>query len=208
MYWTRPDDYAELVSGERINARVLEELDIDGKDVCDIGAGSGRFSLVAARHAHRVIAVDAVPALLQRLERRARREHVDNIDIRRAAFRALPLPDHSVDLAVACSSFTTAGAHGGLRALREAERIVRPGGVVAIVWPQHPSWYGQQGYEHVVVRGQGTVCFRDTATAERLCALYYSAEAAQWVREHATGDVPYAVLGVPPPNDLCIRRIA
>jgi ubiquinone/menaquinone biosynthesis C-methylase UbiE len=207
VYWTRPDDYAELVSGERINARVVEELDLDDKNVCDIGAGAGRFSLIAAPRAHRVVAVDAVPALLRRLKAAARRARITNIEVCRAAFRALPLRDHTVDLAVACSSFTTSGPHGGLRALREAERIVRPGGAVAVLWPQHPHWFRERGYEHVVVRGQGALCFRDVETAQRLCALYYSDAAARWVRDHAVREVPYSVLGVPPPNDICIRRI-
>lgn len=206
VYWTRPDDYAELIRGERIAARVLDELDVGGKDVCDIGAGTGRFALAVARQARRVVAIDAVPALLGRLQTTARQRGLA-IETRRGSFRALPMPDRSVDLAVACSAFTITGPHGGLRALREAERIVRPGGTVAIIWPQHPAWFRAHGYQHVVVRGCGSIQFRDVSTAQRLCAMYHSAAAARWVRQHATADVPYSVLGVQPPNDLCVRRI-
>jgi ubiquinone/menaquinone biosynthesis C-methylase UbiE len=208
VYWTRPHDYEELIRGEHIADRVLDELDLAGKDVCDIGAGTGRFALAAARRARRVVAVDAVPALLRRLRSAARTEHLANVETRRGSFRALPVPDHSVDLAVACSSFTTAGVHGGALAVREAERIVRPGGAVAIIWPQQPRWFLARGYEHIVVRGWGALRFRDVATAERLCLTYYSSAAARWVREHRAPDVPYEVLGVSPPNDVCIKRIA
>lgn len=207
VYWTRPRDYAELIRGEQISARVLDEVDIGGKVVCDIGAGSGRFALAAARRARHIIAVDAVPALLRRLRMSARRQGIHTIETRRGSFRALPLDDRSVDVAVACSAFTTTGPHGGRSALREAERIVRPGGTVAVIWPQDPAWFRAHGYDHVVVRGCGSIAFRNVRTAERLCALYYSADAARWVREHATADVPYSVLGVPPPNDVCLRRV-
>lgn len=207
VYWNRPHDFEELIQGEQIPRRVFDELDLARKDVCDIGAGTGRFTLAAARSARRVIAVDAVPPLLRLLRRAARAQRLENIDIRRGSFRALPVPDHSVDLAVACSSFTAAGVHGGVRAIREAERIVRPGGAVAIIWPQDPRWFLAHGYEHIVVRGSGSLHFRDVATAERLCATYYRPAAAQWVRELRTHDVPYDVLGVSPPNDVCIRRV-
>lgn len=208
IYWTRPGDYEELILSEHIAARVIDELNIDGRVVCDIGAGTGRFTLAAAERAQTVIAVDAIPQLLQRLRDRALRAGLHNIETQRGSFCALPLADRSVDLAVACSSFTTTGPHGGVRALREAERVVRPGGEVAIIWAQHPEWFAQRGYEHVVVRGPQTHGFRDVSTAERLCATYYSKEAAAWVREHQTSDVPYSVLGVSPPDHLCIKRMA
>lgn len=207
VYWLRPDDYEELIRGERISPRLLSELDIDGKTVCDIGAGSGRFTLLAAPRAEKVIAVDGVPALLERLAVAATRLGYTNIETRRGAFTALPLADASVDLAVACSAFTTWGPHGGDAAIDEAERVVRPGGEVAIIWPQDHQRPCARGYQHLQVRGEGVVQFRDVATALRLCATYYSASAAEWVVTHDSADVPYSVLGVRPPSDMCIRRI-
>lgn len=207
VYWLRPDDYEELIRGEQISPRLLAELDIDGKTVCDIGAGTGRFALLAARGAKRVIAVDGTPGLLDRLARTATRLGFTNIETRRGAFTALPLADASVDLAVACSAFTTRGPHGGDAALDEAERIVRPGGEVAIIWPQDRRRLCGRGYQYLQVRGEGVVRFRDAATALRLCATYYSASAAEWVCTHNSADVPYSVLGVHPPTDMCIRRI-
>lgn len=207
VYWLRPDDYEELIRGEQISARLLTELDLDAKTVCDIGAGTGRFALVAAPRARRVIAVDGTPVLLERLARTATRLGYTNLETRRGAFSALPLADASVDLAVACSAFTTWGPHGGDAALDEAERIVRPGGEVAIIWPQDRRRFGARGYHYLQVRGGGVVRFRDVATALHLCATYYSASAAEWVSAHNSADVPYSVLGVRPPSDMCIRRI-
>ena len=49
------------------------------------------------------------------------------------------LPDDSADLVVACSAFTPLPGHGGEAGLAEMERVCRPGGCVAIVWPNHLS---------------------------------------------------------------------
>ena len=207
VYWHRADDYVELIRGERIPERLLDELDLDRRDVCDIGAGSGRFTLPAARRARHVVAVDAVPVLLSRLQAAATALRLRNVTVRRGRFTALPLDDASVDLAVFCSSFTADGPHGGPSALDEAERIVRRGGSVAVIWPQQERWLMSRGYEYVRVRGAAALEFRDVQTAEHLCRLYYAAAAARWVRQHRSAAVPYDVLGVRPPNDLCIKHI-
>lgn len=207
VYWLRPDDYEALVEGELIPSRLVDELGLDGQTVCDVGAGSGRFALPAAARARRVVAVDAVPELLRRLDREAARRRLGNIETRRGDFARLPLEDGSVDIAVACSSFTSRGPLGGGRALREAERIVRPGGTVAVIWPQQARWFAARGYACVHVSAPTSVRFRDVGTAMELCRTYYSAAAARWVREHATAEVPYAVLGVSPPSEICVKTV-
>jgi len=207
VYWNEPDEYDELVSGERLHPALLTVVDLAGLRVCDIGAGSGRFTLAAARVAREVVAVDVVPALLELLAARAADAGLHNIEVRRARFSNLPFPDASFDVAVACSAFTSEGPHGGERALREAERIVRPGGHVLVIWPPNPDWFTDRGYTHQRFSGNEVVHFRDADAAERLCRRYHSDEAAQWVARHDTGDVPYSVLGVEPPNDVCVKRI-
>ena len=44
--------------------------------IIELGAGSGRIAVELARHGHRVIALDAAPAMLAQAERRARRHDV------------------------------------------------------------------------------------------------------------------------------------
>jgi SAM-dependent methyltransferase len=207
VYWNDPDDYEELINGEHLHPRLLDAIDLDARSVCDIGAGTGRFSLAAAARARHIIAVDAVPELLRRLDAKALPAGISNIETRRGRFAALPLPDRSVDIAVACSSFTTGGPHGGDAAINEAQRIVRPGGDVVVIWPQDPQWFLQRGFQYIAVHGERTVHFRDVATAERLCSQYYSADAADWVRVHNSAEVPFSVLGMSPPSDLCIKSI-
>lgn len=207
VYWNRPQEYEELVSGERIHPDALAAIDLDGRTACDVGAGSGRFTLYAATRAEWVWAVDVSSPLLAILEAKARDAGFANVTARRGSFCALPVDGQSVDAVVACSSLVNEAGHTADRALREAERIARPGGEVAVIWPQDPHWFEARGFTHDVYPGNETRQFADVASAERLCERYYSAAAAEWVRVHQTAEVPYRVLGMKPPNDVCIKRV-
>lgn len=207
LYWHDPLAYEELVAGERIHPRILDALDLDGREVCDVGAGAGRFTLFAARRAARVIAVDEVPPLLRRLEVHLRDEGIVNVEVRRGSFDALPLADDSVDVAVACSSLTSRAPLGGEPALAEMDRVVRDGGEVAVIWPDRPEWYRSRGFVHLSAAGNDNLSFADVAAAERVCRDFYSDAAAAWVVEHRSATVPFAVLGISPPNDVCIRTV-
>jgi len=207
LYWHDPAGYEELVAGEHIHPDLLASIPLQGRVVADLGAGAGRFTLFAARHARRVIAVDIVPILLERLLARAREQGLDNIETRRGDFLHLPLADASVDVAVACSALTSHAPWGGEAALAEAIRIVRPGGEVVVIWPDDPSWFCARGFAYRAVPGTETMHFADVATAERLCRDFYSEAAAEWVREQQTAEVPFSVLGVTPPSDACVLRV-
>ncbi|HEV7677175.1 MAG TPA: class I SAM-dependent methyltransferase [Candidatus Dormibacteraeota bacterium] len=208
LYWHDPDGYEELVAGEQIHPGVLDALDIDGRAVADLGAGAGRFTLFAARRARRVIAVDAVPALLDRLVDKARALELENIEVRRGSFTHLPLDDASVDIAVACSSLTSHAPWGGECALREVERIVRPGGDMVVIWPDDPDWFCARGFTYMSLPGAPEMHFRDVESAARICAAFYSERAARWVRDHDARVVPFEVLGVRPPSDACFKKRA
>src|SRR5205807_386542 len=208
LYWHDPDGYEELVAGEHIHPQLLASLDLDGRVVADLGAGAGRFTLFAARRAARVIAVDAVPALLERLERHAREQGVTNIQARRGSFTHLPLADGAVDVAIACSSLTSHAPWGGEAALREAQRVVHPGGELVVIWPDDPQWFIDRGfaYRSVGDADDDRLHFESAEVAERICREFYSEAAAGWVREHEADSVPFSVLGMRPPNDACVWR--
>ncbi|HEY6378147.1 MAG TPA: class I SAM-dependent methyltransferase [Candidatus Dormibacteraeota bacterium] len=208
LYWNHPDEYDELVSGETIHPALLERLDLGGCVVADLGCGSGRFALDAAPLAARVIAVDEVPALLRRLQAHLEERGIGNVEVRRGAFDALPLEDACVDVAVACSSLTSRAPCGGEAALQEAIRVVRPGGLVAVIWPDEPLWFIDRGFTYVAAPGPMAVHFASLDAARRLCRRFYSADAERWVVEHACCDVPYEVLGSNPPRDACLLRLA
>lgn len=207
LYWHAPGEYEDLVRGERIHTSLLAAIPVAGRQVCDAGAGAGRFTRHAAQNATHVVAVDEVPPLLERLERHLAEEGLANVEVRRGSLDNLPLETASVDTAVACSSLTSEEPFGGEAALRELERVVRPGGTVAVVWPDRPEWFVARGYQQVRGGAYETVRFADAGQAERVCASFYSDAAAAWVRHTGAAEVPYAVLGMTPPDSLCVRQM-
>jgi SAM-dependent methyltransferase len=100
-----------------------------GGAVADLGAGTGIFSqLLLARGLH-------VHAVETNADMRAAAEHRLAGDPRfhsvAGSAEATTLADHSVDAVVAAQAFHW---FDPARAIREIERILRPGGAVALIW--------------------------------------------------------------------------
>lgn len=103
-----------------------------GKEVADLGAGEGALTLLLARFARRVTAVDLSPVMLRELEGRAAGTGVgERIRTEEGDIEALPLDDASVDAA-----FLSQALHHAARpakAVAEAARILRPGGRLVVL---------------------------------------------------------------------------
>ncbi len=97
--------------------------------VADLGCGTGAVSAELAPRFHRVVAVDQSGEMLRAARRRL--AGVQNVEIHEARLEALPLADGSCDaaLAVLVLSYLDDPA----AALREATRILRPGGRLVVV---------------------------------------------------------------------------
>jgi ArsR family transcriptional regulator len=99
--------------------------------IADLGAGDGSFALLLGQTAARVIAVDSSSKMIEYAREQATRHGVKNIDYRIGDMEELPIDDASVDLV-----FFSQSLHHALhpeRAIREAGRILRPGGRIAIL---------------------------------------------------------------------------
>lgn len=106
-----------------------ERYDWDGRDVVDVGCGDGFHLPLFAGTARAVIGVEPHPPLAQRA--RQRLGAARGVDVRVGSAQQLPLADASVDLVHARTAyFFGPGCEAGLV---EAERVLRPGGVLAIV---------------------------------------------------------------------------
>jgi ubiquinone/menaquinone biosynthesis C-methylase UbiE len=103
--------------------------------VADVGTGSGVLALDAVVRwpRARVMGIDPSVGMLAMARQRARRAGVDDDRVRwlQAPAESLPLPDRSVDLVV--SSFALQLVEDRAAALREAYRVLRPGGRLAFV---------------------------------------------------------------------------
>lgn len=100
----------------------------------DIGAGTGTLALAALERwpQARVVGVDPSGRMLELAEEAARRRRLDGrLEVRVGEAAKLPLPDASVDAAI--TSFVIQLTANRTAAIREARRVLRPGGVFACV---------------------------------------------------------------------------
>lgn len=131
--WHWPEVYeienrAQDVGGEIW--RVLGELvDWTGRDVVDIGCGDGFHLPRFASTARRVVGVEPHPPLVRRALTRV--AGLPTVEALTGSAQRLPLPDASVDVVHARTAyFFGPGCEPGLT---EADRVLRPGGRLAIV---------------------------------------------------------------------------
>ncbi|HEV2451797.1 MAG TPA: class I SAM-dependent methyltransferase [Streptosporangiaceae bacterium] len=208
LYRLEPELYDRLASAERLHPGVVGWLPRDVDQVVEVGAGTGRLTLELAGRARRLVAVE--PALpLRRILRQklAAAGHGDRVQVVHGFFDQLPLPGDFASLVVACSAFTPSPEHGGEAGLAEMERVCRPGGCVAIIWPNHLDWLASRGYRYVSFPGSMSVEFESYDEAVELAGIFYP-EAASEVRRRGSRVVPFAVLGVNPPRDLAFKVLA
>ena len=202
-YWKTPEEYERLTAGEQVHLGALDVARVDGAVVLDAGAGTGRVTLPLARRARRVYALDPAPPLLSLLERKLTAAGLHNVEILRGSFRHAPLPDNSVDAVVACSAFGPDEAHGGRCGLDELMRVTRPGGRIVIIWPNDPAWFISQGFTYTALPGHLTITFPTLEDAWEVATRFYGPAATCHLDATARPELPFHVLGVKPPRDLC-----
>ncbi|MBV9831828.1 MAG: class I SAM-dependent methyltransferase [Marmoricola sp.] len=101
----------------------------DGRDVLDVGCGTGFHLPEFAETARSVTGVEPHADLLAIARRRTRR--LANVSVLRASATDLPLPDRSVDVVHArWAYFFGPGCEPGLA---ELDRVVRPGGRAFVI---------------------------------------------------------------------------
>ena len=99
--------------------------------IADLGAGDGTFALLLAQNAQRVVAIDSSEKMLEVGREQALRAGISNVDFRLGDMEELPIDTASIDLVFFSQSLHHA-THPD-RALREAARILRPGGRIVIL---------------------------------------------------------------------------
>jgi SAM-dependent methyltransferase len=208
LYRLEPELYDRLATAERLHPGVVGWLPRDVGRIAEVGAGSGRLTMELAGRGQRVVAVEPAQPLRRILRRKlASAGHADRVQVIPGFFDELPLADNSADLVVTCSAFTPEPEHGGEAGLAELERVARPGGLVAIVWPNHLDWLAAHGYRYVSFPGPMAVEFASQHEAVELAEIFYPQAAAE-IRRRGSRTVPFEVLRINPPRDLAYQVLA
>lgn len=99
--------------------------------VLDLGCGGGHVSFNVAPHVREVVAYDLSPEMLTVVARAARERGLVNLTTRHGVVENLPFDDAGFDLVF--SRFSAHHWRDFAAGLREAARVLKPGGIAAFV---------------------------------------------------------------------------
>jgi SAM-dependent methyltransferase len=101
----------------------------EGETVLDLGSGAGADVLISARRvgaSGKAIGLDMTDQMLELARANAAESGVENVEFLKGYIEDIPLPDDSVDVVISNCVINLAADKG--RVLREAARVLRPGG--------------------------------------------------------------------------------
>jgi SAM-dependent methyltransferase len=225
--WHWPEVYevenrAQDVDGE-IWRMLSKVCNWSGRDVLDVGCGDGFHLLRFAESARRVVGVEPYEPLMRRAVRRV--AGLSGVTVLAGSAQRLPLPDLSCDLVHARTAyFFGPGCEPGLR---ETDRVLRPGGALAVVdldatVPPYGEWlradvpwyrpteidsfFAEAGFTCYRVRTRW--CFPDRASRDAVLRIEFSAQVAQRAITELAGTsfpVGYRVLVRHKPSGLIVQ---
>jgi len=144
LFWTlvyhlEPEKWDELARHEPIHQDLVAALPDHVELAIDVGAGSGRLTDHLAARSSRTVAVEPSAGLRALLSRR-----LPTVEAVAGWAENLPLADGSSELTAAC------GALGpDPIVLAELWRVTRRGGVIALINPEQPEWFAENGWKRV-----------------------------------------------------------
>jgi ubiquinone/menaquinone biosynthesis C-methylase UbiE len=121
--------------------RLVEEARFTGAEaLLDLGCGAGHTSLACAPHVRTVVGVDVTPQMVAAASGLAKERGQSNVEFRVADVQALPFDGETFDVV---TSRVSAHHYADVyRAVAEAFRVLKPGGVLLVsdsVSPEEPA---------------------------------------------------------------------
>ncbi|MBU9719842.1 MULTISPECIES: class I SAM-dependent methyltransferase [Bacillaceae] len=140
VYTKQTEMYDQMISKQPSMLEVIEEIaPVNGIDVIDMGAGSGRLTTVLAPHVNSILALDSSAEMLRIIDEKLTARESSNFNTRVADHRDLPAENNSADLVVAGWSICYLGSSNVENNVQNIEtvmaeimRVLRPNGTVII----------------------------------------------------------------------------
>jgi ubiquinone/menaquinone biosynthesis C-methylase UbiE len=216
IYRSEAERYDLLVSREDYQGRILPALrmirELDGLDVAELGAGSGRLTGQIAPLVNSIQAFDRSAHMLDFAARKLQQLGITNAIFQVADNRKLPVENDTVDLSLSgwsigyFASPENPGWQGDVdQTLVEMRRILRPGGTIIILetlgtgteepkapTPELQAYYNyleqKQGFERTWIRTDYR--FATPEEAERIINFFFGEPLGSTVREQKLKVVP------------------
>ena len=208
IYQTDGDRYEALIACEDYKGNIGETLDeiinVDGLDVLDLGAGTGRLAVMLAPRARSMRAFDVSEEMLRVCRTRFESSGLSNWQVEVADHRSIPVPDHSADLAV--SGWSVAYLYVWNpetwrseleKWLGEMKRILRPGSFIVLFeslgtgnelpiklehLKEYYPWLDEVGFQNKWIRTDYK--FDSIDEAEELSRFFFGNELGDKVRKN------------------------
>lgn len=143
VYAHHGNEYEALIAREdyqgNIARAIAEIIDVDGLDVLDLGAGTGRLTLLLAPRARSIRAFDVSSEMLRVCREKLLKSGLANWQVDVADHRNLPVEDHTADLVVSGWSVSYLAVWNPERAnqeldawMSEMRRVLRTGGTIIL----------------------------------------------------------------------------
>lgn len=214
IYQSEGDRYQALIDREDYLENIPRAIDgiiqVEGLDILDLGAGTGRLTLMLAPRARSIHAFDASSEMLRVCRERLVAAGLSNWQADVADHRKLPLPDHSADLAVSgwsVSYLAVWNQDSGQAELDqwfdEMKRVLRPNGMILLleslgtgnetpvrlehVEPAY-QWLEKNSFETRWIRTDYK--FESVEEAADLAGFFFGADMANQIRERQSLILP------------------
>jgi ubiquinone/menaquinone biosynthesis C-methylase UbiE len=208
IYQSEGDRYEALVSREDYQGNIQKAIDkiinVDGLDILDLGAGTGRLTLLLAPRAKSIHAFDVSAEMLRVCRTRLLASGLSNWQVNVADHRQLPVPDHSADLVVSGWSVSYLAVWNQQNRtdeldiwLIEMKRVLRQNGTIILleslgtgndepVRLEHVEstyqWLDANGFQNKWIRTDYQ--FESVEEAADLAGFFFGAEMADRIREN------------------------
>jgi len=208
IYQTDGDRYEALIAREDYEGNIEKALDeivkVDGLDVLDLGAGTGRLAVMLAPRAKSMRAFDVSDEMLRVCREKFEAKGLTNWQVDVADHRSIPVADNSADLVL--SGWSVAYLYVWNpetwkveleKWLGEMKRILRPGSFIVLFeslttgsetpvklahLKDYYPWFDEGGFQNKWIRTDYK--FESVDEAEELSRFFFGDELGEKVRQN------------------------